>query len=59
VTSLDTNLKKGHRSEVQMSVTYKSDIDLRIRRRLETRRRSESYIYTLLQGIYDINNCSL
>jgi hypothetical protein len=29
-----------------MSVTKKSDMDLRIGRRLETGRRSESFIYT-------------
>ena len=34
-----------NRSEVQMSVTYKSDMYLRIGRRLETGRQSESYTY--------------
>ena len=53
------NLKKRRRSEVQMSVMYKSDMDLRIGRGSEVQmsvmykldmdlrigRRSESYIY--------------
>ena len=41
------NLKKGHRCEVQMSVKYISDMDLRTGCRLEAGRRSESYISTL------------
>ena len=45
INTMDADLRKGHRSEVQMSVTYKSDMDLRIGRRLETGRQSESYIY--------------
>ena len=44
INTMDADLRKGHRSEVQMSVTYKSDMDLRIGRRLETGRQSESYI---------------
>ena len=52
------NLTKGHRYEVQMSVTQKLDMNLRIGRRLETGRRSESYIYNLLlkqSGIIKLN----
>ena len=44
INTMDADLRKGHRSEVQMSVTYKSDMDLRIGRRLEIGRQSESYI---------------
>jgi hypothetical protein len=36
-------IKKGRRYEVKMSVTQKSDMDLKIERRLEAGRRSESY----------------
>ena len=39
---------KGHRSKVQMSVTLKSDMDLRIGRGLEAGRRSDSYIYVIV-----------
>ena len=54
------NLTKGHRSEVQMSVTQKLDMDLRFGLRLEIGRRSESYIYHLLlkqnwSGIIKLN----
>ena len=35
--------EKGHRSNVQMYVTLKSDMDLRIGHQLEAGRRSESY----------------
>jgi hypothetical protein len=44
INTMDADLRKGHRSEVQMSVTYKSDMDLRIGRRLEIGRQPESYI---------------
>ena len=44
INTMDADLRKGHRSEVQMSVTYKSDMDLRIGRRLEIGRQSEFYI---------------
>jgi hypothetical protein len=52
------NLKKGHRSEVQMSVTWKSDMHLRISRQLEAGRRSESYIYNYVFYIATLRiNC--
>ena len=61
------NLKKGHRSEVQMSVMLKSDMDFRIGCRSEAGHRSESYIYNIyIAGVasylYMINHkliCSL
>ena len=46
--SLDADMRIDLRSEMQISVTYKSDMYLRIGRRLETGRRSESYIYARL-----------
>jgi hypothetical protein len=45
------NLKKRLRSEVHMSVTWKSDMELWIGSRLEIGRRSESYITNT--NIYD------
>ena len=54
-TAIDLRIWKKynvHRSEMQMSVTYKSDMVLRIGSRLETGRRSESYIYADCLLIY-------